>query len=207
MSYSRCKNLSGARKNSSKSACERVKFWRDPTLNDLEMLRATYITYSFSRHAHEGFGIAIVESGAMSFEYRGATHIAPAGSIVVTQPGEMHTGEAAVDRGWTYRTLLPATACLQQALEALTEKPGKEPYFTSPVIDDTTLNQQLLSLHHTLEYSACALERESCFLWGLTQLIRSYATDFPDCKAVGKEHQAVQQIQDYLHSQYRQNVS
>ena len=158
-----------------------MKFWRDPVLRDLEMLHATYVTYSFSRHAHEGFGIAIVQDGAMSFDYRGSTYTAPAGSIVVTQPGEMHTGQAAVANGWTYRTLLPATDWLQQAVAELTEKPGRVPYFASPVIHDRRLNQQLVHLHKTLER--------------------------PDAKPIGKEHLAIAQVQDYLHSQYVHNIS
>jgi len=186
---------------------ERVKFWRDPVLHDLEMLHATYVTYAFSRHAHAGFGIAILESGAMEFDYRGSTHTAPAGSVVVTQPGEMHTGHAAVENGWTYRTLLPATDWLQQAVEELTEKPSAVPYFASPVIHDTRLNRQLIDLHRTLENSPSALERESRFLWGLAQLVKGYASDRPTAHSIGKEHHAVQQIQDYLHSQYTENIS
>ncbi len=138
---------------STKKAKEQAKFWRDPVLRDLEMLRATYITYAFSRHAHEGFGIAILESGAMEFDYRGSTHTAPAGSIVVTQPGEMHTGQAAEANGWTYRTLLPATGWLQQAVEELTEKPSNVPYFASPVIHDKKLNRHFIHLHRRLEES------------------------------------------------------
>ncbi|MEO0645218.1 MAG: AraC family transcriptional regulator [Cyanobacteria bacterium J06650_10] len=190
-----------------KQAEECVKFWRDPVLQDLEMLRATYVTYAFSRHAHEGFGIAIVESGAMAFDYRGGTHVAPAGSVVVTQPGEMHTGQAAEKSGWTYRTLLPATDWLRQAVEELTERPSTVPYFDSPVIQDKKLNQQLVALHKVLENSPCALERESHFLWNLAQLIQSYASDSPEAKTVGKEDYAVQQIQDFLHSQYIYNIS
>ncbi|MGD1863205.1 MAG: AraC family ligand binding domain-containing protein [Phormidesmis sp.] len=201
---------STASKNAAKKAYsqkESVKFWRDPVLHDLEMLRATYVTYAFSRHAHAGFGIAILESGAMEFNYRGSTHTAPAGSVVVTQPGEMHTGQAAVENGWTYRTLLPATDWLQQAVEELTERPSGVPYFASPVIHDTRLNHQLIELHRTLESSPCELERESRFLWGLAQLIQGYASDRPTAHTLGKEHSAVQQIQDYLQSQYTENIS
>ncbi|MGB3789288.1 MAG: AraC family transcriptional regulator [Phormidesmis sp.] len=187
---------------------EQVKFWRDPVLRDLEMLRATYIDYSFSRHAHEGFGIAIVESGAMEFEYRGAMHTAPAGSIVVTHPGEMHTGHAVLKTGWTYRTLLPAVDWLQQAASELTEqRTSSVPYFASPVIHDAWLNQQMVALHATLESSPSALERESRFLWGLARLIQGYASDRPCAKALGKEHQAVQQIRDYLSAYYASNIS
>ncbi|MGD1856644.1 MAG: AraC family ligand binding domain-containing protein [Leptolyngbyaceae cyanobacterium] len=185
---------------------ERVKFWRDPLLNGLEMLHATYVNYAFSRHAHEGFGIAIVESGAMEFAYRGEHHIAPAGSVVVTQPGEMHTGQAVLETGWTYRTLLPAVSWLQQAATELSKR-SAVPYFSSPVIHDKALNQQLINLHRTLETSSSSLEKESCFLWGLTQLIHGYASHHPQVETIGKENLAVQQVRDYLNAYYTRNTS
>lgn len=186
---------------------EHVKFWRDPALQNLEMLRATYIDYAFSRHAHEGFGIAIVESGAMAFDYQGETHVAPAGSVVVTHPGEMHTGHAAIATGWTYRTLLPATDWLQKAAASLAERSRTVPYFSSPVIHDRSLNRHLVALHRTLETSPSPLERESRFLWSMAQLVGSYASDRPSAKPIGKEHRAVQQIRDYLTAHYTDNVS
>ena len=186
---------------------ERVKFWRDPVLRGLEMLHATYITYSFSRHAHEGFGIAIVESGVMEFDYRGASHIAPAGSVVITHPGEMHTGHAVLETGWTYRTLLPAVDWLQQAATELNEYSGTLPYFSSPVIHDKRLNHQLINLHRTLEKSPSSIERESYFLWAMTQLIHRYASNGPQLQSVGKENNAVQQVRDYLTCHYTRNIS
>ncbi len=184
---------------------EHSKFWRDPVLRDLEMLHATYITYAFSRHAHEGFGIAIVEAGAMEFEYRGATHIAPAGSVVVMHPGEVHTGQAVLETGWTYRTLLPAVGWLQQAAGELAERPSNIPYFSSPVIHNARLNQQFVALHRTLEISPSPLERESCFLWNMTHLVGNYASDRPSVKSVGKEPHAVQQVRDYLIAHHTDN--
>lgn len=186
---------------------EKVKYWRDPELRDLEMLHATYITYAFSRHAHEGFGIAIVESGAMEFDYRGARHIAPAGSVVITQPQEMHTGQAVLETGWTYRTLLPAVDWLRQAATEVREHSGAVPYFSSPVIHDKRLNQQLVKLHRTLEISTSSLEKESSFLWGLTQLIQGYASNRPQVKPIGQENTAVRIVQDYLNCHYTENIS
>ena len=186
---------------------EQVKFWRDPVLHDLEMLRATYVDYAFARHAHEGFGIAIIESGAMEFDYRGETYVAPAGSVTVTQPGEMHTGQAAIATGWTYCTLLPNAAWLQQAAAELAQRPNTVPYFSSPVIHDTRLNRQLIALHRTLETSASSLERESLFLWEMAQLVSGYASDRPSAKPVSKEHHAVQQVRDYLRAHYTANIS
>ncbi|MEO0408655.1 MAG: AraC family transcriptional regulator [Cyanobacteria bacterium P01_A01_bin.135] len=187
---------------------EQVKFWRDPALQDLELLRATYITYAFSRHAHEGYGIAIVESGAMAFDYRGATHIAPAGSVVVTHPGEMHTGHAALEVGWTYRTLLPASAWLEQAAKELQRsQPLSAPFFPSPVICDQRLNRQLVGLHHALETSPSALERESRLLWHMAFLVGHYASDKPIIAAAGREQRAVLLVRDYLVDHHDTNPS
>lgn len=62
-------------------ACESVTFWRDPVLADMEVLKATYVTHSFSRHSHEGYAIGTIESGAEAFTYRGMTYQAPAGNL------------------------------------------------------------------------------------------------------------------------------
>jgi AraC-like DNA-binding protein len=186
---------------------EKVKFWRDPVLRDLEMLSATYVTYSFARHAHEGFGIAIVESGAMEFEYRGKTYIAPAGSVVVTDPEEMHTGQAVLDTGWTYRTILPAAAWLQQAASELAERPRALPYFSSPLIFDRSLNRHLTRLHQNLEQMPSPLERESQFLWAMAQLVHQHAGDRPAVAKLGRETNVVNLIRDYLRESYTTNIS
>ena len=69
---------------------EQVKFWLAQDLNNLELLRANYISHTFSRHTHDGYAIGVIERGAETFYYRGKTHTAPAGSLVVINPGEIH---------------------------------------------------------------------------------------------------------------------
>ena len=119
----------------------------------------------------------------------------------------MHTGQAVLETGWTYRTLLPAADWLQQAAEELAERPGAIPYFSSPVIHDPRLNQQLIELHRTLETSPSPLERESRLLWNMAQLVHRYASPRPSVKSVGKEHRVVQQVRDYLMNHYTANIS
>lgn len=73
---------------------ERAKFWCDRSLDNLELLRATYIEHIFSRHIHEGYAIGVIEAGIEGFRYQGANHVAPPSSIVIVHPGEVHTGHA-----------------------------------------------------------------------------------------------------------------
>lgn len=77
---------------------EQVKFWLQPEWDNLELLHATYITHAFARHVHETFAIGVIEKGAEAFSYRGGKHIAPAGSIVVINPQEVHTGKMLLTR-------------------------------------------------------------------------------------------------------------
>src|SRR5206468_10772528 len=97
------------------SAHEHAKFWQDTTLSNLELLHATYVTHTFAPHTHEGYVIGVIEHGAEQFEYSRSRHVAPAGSIVFINTGEMHTGSAATVHGWTYRTLSPSVELLQRA--------------------------------------------------------------------------------------------
>ena len=51
------------------------------------------------------YAIGVIESGVEEFTYQGVVHRAPAGSVVVIHPGEVHTGYAGTKAGWTYRML------------------------------------------------------------------------------------------------------
>src|SRR5579883_2616325 len=94
---------------------EQVNFWRDPALRDLELLHAHYVTHTFAPHTHEEYAIGVIERGAERFMYRHTQHTAPAGSVVVINPGEVHTGEAVLASGWSYRMLYPAASLLHDA--------------------------------------------------------------------------------------------
>src|SRR5690349_12656322 len=111
------------------STHERVKFWHDAALSNLELLHASYVTHAFAPHIHEGYAIGVIEKGAEQFAYRRSHHVAPVGSIVFINPGEMHTGSAAAEGGWTYRMLYPATELLQRAVSDLTGRQRDMPFF------------------------------------------------------------------------------
>src|SRR5579871_2603414 len=121
---------------------EHIHFWRDPALNNLELLRATYVTHAFAPHTHEGYAIGVIENGVEQFKYRRSVHFAPRGSVVLINPGEMHTGEAATERGWMYRMLYPDISLLQRAASAMAGRQQGIPFFPSPVIDDPQLAAQ-----------------------------------------------------------------
>ncbi len=171
------------------------------------MLRATYVTHTFSRHTHESYAIGVIESGVEEFTYQGAVHKAPAGSVVVIHPGEVHTGHAGIPSGWTYRMLYPEVTLVQRAVSELHQW---QPYFPDPVIQDRQLATQLRQMHISIETSTSPLARESCFLWTFAQMVLRHA----DSKGLAKRRSVapvaqcqVQCIQDYLRANYANSIS
>src|SRR3546814_8844329 len=67
-----------------------VRFWRERRFDDLECLKARFFRHAYAPHAHDTFAIGVILAGAEAFRYRGARHIAPAGSLVRS---EEHTSE------------------------------------------------------------------------------------------------------------------
>ncbi|MBW4546968.1 MAG: AraC family transcriptional regulator [Symplocastrum torsivum CPER-KK1] len=186
---------------------ETAKFWRDPALDNLEMLRATYLTQTFSRHTHDGYAIGAVEAGVLEFTYQGSVHRAPAGSIVIIHPGEVHTGHTGTQNVWTYRMLYPEILLVQKAATELVKRSPTLPYFPNPVIQNPHLAAQLRQLHILLETSTSVLERESRFLWMLAQLLARYAQCRSHIAPLEKERQIVQRVQDYLIANYMHSIS
>ncbi|MDQ6660916.1 MAG: AraC family transcriptional regulator [Chloroflexota bacterium] len=189
------------------SAHEHVKFWHDATLSNLELLHATYVTHTFAPHTHEGYVIGVIEQGAEQFAYRRSQHVAPVGSIVFINPGEMHTGSSAAEHGWTYRTLYPSIELLQRAVSDLTGRQRDIPFFADPVVHDPEMMTEILLTHRALEEQASALERESRLLWTLSRLLVRYADDHPHPRPFAKEHMGIQHVRSYLEENYAENIS
>lgn len=189
------------------SAQEHIKFWYDTTLSNLELIHATYVTHAFAPHTHEGYVIGVIEQGAERFAYRRRQHIASAGSIVFINPGEVHTGSAAAEHGWTYRVLYPSIELLQRAASDLTGRQRDIPFFTEAVVHDPEMAAEIALTHQAMEEQVSVLERESRLLWTLSRLILRHTSErLHPCPLV-KEHRGIQRARSYLEENYAENIS
>jgi len=188
-------------------AKESVMFWREPLLADMEVLKATYVTHTFSRHSHEGYAIGMIESGVEAFAYRGSTHQAPAGTLVVIHPGEVHTGYAGVQTGWQYRMIYPPVELMQRAMVELGRSPHQVPYFPQAVIADPSIVRQFYAFHHALERGVSALERESRLLWLAASLIYHHGEVRSPLPNLSRDRAIVQQVHTYLHAHYADAIT
>jgi AraC-like DNA-binding protein len=188
---------------------EKTHYWFNRDLGiPFDALTATYFTHAFARHIHEGYAIGIIERGAEAFYYRRQIEYAPQGTLVVVQPGELHTGEAVtLAEGWSYRMIYPAADLVRRAAEELTGIAQGIPYFPQGVIRDPELFTQFQQMHLLLEHAQDALERETQLLWFLSRLVRRHAAHKPALSRLQDAPQALQQAVNFLHAQYPHAIS
>ncbi|UCD50452.1 MAG: AraC family transcriptional regulator [Phycisphaerales bacterium] len=191
-----------------RASTERVKLWRRPELGGVELLRAHYVTQTFNRHTHDGFAVGVIEDGALGFYYHGENVVAPAGMINLVNPGEVHTGHAATECGWTYRMFYFGADLLQDAASEIAGRQAAIPFFRKGVLSDESLADALRALHTGLERGQLSrLEIESRFLAVLTQLIDRHAESKPNLRPVTREPAAVRRARAYIEACYAENIS
>lgn len=185
-----------------------TRIWHLPKMNSVELLRAKDLTHHFPRHTHERYAIGVIEQGALGFYYRGANVVAKAGDINLCIPGEVHTGQPATAEGWTYRMFYFDATLLQMVAAEIADQPRAIPFFSSGVINDDAIAQQLRHLHRQFEATATPrLAQETGLLETLARLIRAYADDPPPLSRVGQEPGAVTQVKEFIESHYAEDIS
>jgi AraC-like DNA-binding protein len=160
------------------------------------VLQARYYGRAFSPHWHEEYAIGLITGGVEQFEYRGATHRAGIGEIILMDAGEVHTGESWDERGFAFRMLyIPESTFREAAAETWTVSGTLS--FRDPVISDDSLRKALSNLHGILDSRISALEREALFLNAAAKILEragSWKNSVADIPAP----LAVQRARDYL---------
>jgi len=116
-------------------------------LGPVNLLHACYVTHTFAPHFHEGYCLGVIEAGALGFRYRGEEIVAPAGAVNLAIPGEVHTGRAAHETGWTYRMFYLDADLLAHAATQLSTKRFGRPFIREGVLFDPDLATMIRRLH------------------------------------------------------------
>ena len=186
---------------------ERTKFWRADDIGDVELLHARYRKHSFGRHTHEGLAVGVIRHGVESFACMGKRHYAVADQIIVFNPEEVHTGEAADEKGWEFRIFYFDAELLRTAASLASGKQVSLPAFRNPVIDDPELALQICRLHAVLEVEQSRLTRQELFLWTFAELARRHADVRLAEPNRGLERQSVRRVREYLDANTHRNVA
>jgi len=160
---------------SSPQARRAVHYWRADLLGGVEMLTADFTHHRFTRHWHAGYALGVVTRSAERFYCRGSHHLAAAGQLISVNPGEIHDGEPAYDRGWSYRMLYPTERLVREIWADGEEVAGGAPRFCQSVIADAELAAELASAHRAIEQARDRLADETRLLLVLRALLARHA--------------------------------
>jgi AraC-like DNA-binding protein len=146
---------------------EFVTFKASPHLPGVELYSARLVDHAFAPHVHDGYSLGAIETGVERFRYQGQEHVAPAGTLVLLNPDELHTGQAEIEAGWTYQMLYiePDT------LRAMT---GSEAFFP----DATTHDPALATAFRRMFQNMWLAPDDMAFVSGFTQLVDAIVTRY-----------------------------
>jgi AraC-like DNA-binding protein len=139
---------------------EFVTFKATPHLPGVELYSARLVNHAFAPHAHDGYSLGAIEAGVERFRHQGTDHLAPAGTLVLLNPDELHTGEAEIDAGWTYQMLYIEPATLR-------EMTGTEAFFPEAAVHDPVIAEAYRSVFRQMWNAPDDL----AFLSGFTTLV------------------------------------
>lgn len=181
------------------------RLWRSDKYQGIELLKASFQRFSFSRHWHDELSIGVIEKGAEGLNYRGDSLIIPEQQIVAINPAEVHTGFAGCDSGWTYRMFYFDT---QQIASVLDKDPATFlPFISQPVIDDTELYQRLLLLHASFDEPAMDLAQDSLLVLALDVLFQRHGSNHSEPKIQKGDTIKTQKVFEFLSDNWQGNPS
>ena len=154
-------------------AGERARYWRHAAVPGVDLLRATYVTHRYARHAHETYTLALIEDGVEEFRYAGSLLRAGRGSVALLNPEMVHTGQAGVPEGWSYRVLYPPVSLVREVSTELTGSPGT-PFFPDTVVHDPHSARLVRAAHLAAEHGD-PLASASLLHGALAGLLREHA--------------------------------
>jgi AraC-like DNA-binding protein len=176
-----------------------ARYWRHGAVPGVDLLRARYVTHRYGRHAHETYTVGVIESGVEEFDYGSQLLRAGPGAVALLNPEVVHTGQAGVPDGWSYRVLYPAVD-LMAGIAAELGAPGGTPSFPETVIDDARCARLLRAAHLAAEHGD-RLASSSLLRTALAGVLSAHARlagpgDLP--RRPGQSSVTVRAVQDVL---------
>src|SRR5207247_11379448 len=118
---------SGRRSYAVAGVAEKFRRWRTDYLGVLVLLRASYVSFVFTPHAHEGFLVALTDEGVGYPIFRHDRHPVRPGDLFVLNPEESHAGGSATDAPWGDRAIYPSAELLSRISAELAGRRARVP--------------------------------------------------------------------------------
>lgn len=169
-------------------------------------LHAHFTTHAFAPHWHDYYVIGLIADGVQSFAYRRNIYYTTRGGLFILNPGEPHTGQSAVESGFTYRAIYPTNEHMAAVMREL-GRPEKLPLFSTVRVDEQDIAATMQLVHATLDSALSPLERQTRWLSLLTTLVLRYGPERVALPVVGSEPRAVALARAYLEDHYAERIT
>lgn len=185
-----------------------VKIWRMAEARDAEMLKGVYARHAYPWHSHEEISLGLVLSGAIELRTPTRRGVAKAGSFVLVNAEEAHSGAPASGQGWTCRTIhLNQAIVLSTAEELKTLGRISAIGFRSPTFEDPCAARSLYELHVLSESSGSTLRRQARLVALIARLLVGHADHALTLPRTSHEPDAVRRARDFLDQNLSDKVS
>ncbi|WP_017220403.1 AraC family transcriptional regulator [Moritella dasanensis] len=149
---------------------EKIEYWHNPILPNIELSSANVEKFSFERHVHLDYHIGIVTSGCQQYSHQGKVyHLAP-GFISTLNPDEAHNGDNITLGGYQSHVMaLP----VDYVNDISREMNQSETFFNAPLVNNAVLSNAFLHLHQLLtteQVSSAKLQIETTMMAFITEL-------------------------------------
>jgi len=181
--------------------------WSIPNMDNLRFMRARYVQHSFKPHAHDYYVLGIIEAGLQTFDYGRKQLTTEPGNLILINPEELHTGEAAIPDGFVYRALYPTRGLMQSIAQEFETNASSLPVFNGGITDDPQLYRWFQQIHHQSEGAQSQLEIEDQMTQFLVELVRRYGEPHYQLKSYHTAHEAIKIARDYVEANYASGVS
>lgn len=118
-------------------------------LDELELLHATFTTQFFKPHFHKQYALILVEEGIADYSYKDKRLILEAGSMLLLNPFEVHTGKLLSGETWRFRSLYISQALFHRCYAKCTKALGV-PRFAQSILQDQPFVAQFTQMHEYL---------------------------------------------------------
>lgn len=155
-----------------------TRYWLDPRLRGLSLLRADFTTHEFASHYHEALLVAGTEDGGSEVAASGVPDEAHRSGLLVVGPGEPHSSRMRRSGRWRYRSFYLMRSALDEVAAGLDI--ARFPSLRSGVMRRPDLVARFLRLHRALEAGAGELLAHELLIGAFGHLVAERAaTDTP----------------------------
>jgi AraC-like DNA-binding protein len=159
------------------------------------------------KHAHDAFQIGTTTRDPGDYLCNGERWYAPPGSMMVFNPGEVHSASPGV-RLHTHssRIMFVAPSRMENVARGVVDVAANLPRFAAPVITDRRVIGRFTRCYDLVNSQAPVLEKETALLETLGLLVRDFGRDRPTTGRLPRHRAKVEILREFIEVHFADNI-